>query len=162
MSVTSLEEEIKTAIRNVVTPCSGKGLRIWTAAIKRELITLGRKKGYNVCAAGFPEECEREWLYDLVWYRNEPANHLREVALVLESEWSEYPDYIKYDFEKLLIAKSPIKVMVFSEYRGNLEELWAMLEAGIRAFKTEPASEIYILAGWDDNRNEFAFRTIPA
>ncbi|HEY0549421.1 MAG TPA: hypothetical protein VGF13_07430 [Verrucomicrobiae bacterium] len=160
--VPNLEDEVKTALRNVAGVCGGKCDREWTTAIKREFIRLGKEKRYQVCAGGFPGECEKEWLYDLVWYRNEPAEHLREVGLIMESEWSRVPAYVRYDFEKLLIAKSPVKVMVFSEYRKNLPELWAMLGKAIECFKTEPAQENYILAGWDSSRHEFEFRTIPA
>src|SRR5436190_1674783 len=124
----NLAAEIESAIS--VIPAllgSGKGDREWTTAIKRSLISLGHSKGYSVCAAGFPEECEREWLYDLVWYRNEPKDHLREIGLIVESEWSRYPQYIRFDFEKLLMGKSPLKLMVFQDHRNNLQELWSLL-----------------------------------
>ena len=107
-----ISKDIISAISNVpVTIPPLRGDRAWTTTIKRALMELGKKNGYDVC--GLPPECEREWLYDMVWYRNVLPGHLREIGLVLESEWHKDPFQIRYDFEKLLIAKSPKKVMVF-------------------------------------------------
>src|SRR6266481_9092664 len=84
---TDLESEIISAITSIPAAFPAPvGDRVWTVAIKRSLIALGKKKGYSVCTSGFPDDCEREWLFDLVWYRNEPPEHLREIGLVLESE----------------------------------------------------------------------------
>jgi hypothetical protein len=122
---------------------------------------VGKKKEYSIC--GFPPDCEPEWLYDMVWFRNDSSFYLREIGLVLESEWSRDPEQISYDFEKLLIAKSPIKVMVFQDFKGNsVPQLWSLLERGIRTFKTEPANEIYILAGLQNDEYEFAVKSIQA
>ena len=153
------EAEIISAITGIpATIPPGRGDAEWTAAIKRALMGLGKKNGYNVC--GFPPECENEWLYDMVWYRGVSPGHLREIGMILESEWNRDPYEIRYDFEKLLIAKSPIKVMVFQDYKDNLPQLWSLLETGIRTFKTEPASEKYILAGFKNADYEFEIRTI--
>jgi hypothetical protein len=155
------DAEIISAITSIpATIQPGRGDGEWTAAIKRSLITLGRSKGYSVCASGFPEECEREWLFDLVWYRNEPQEHLREIGLVLESEWSRNPAHIKYDFEKLLVAKSPIKVMVFQDDKDNLPKLWPLLEVSIRTFQTAPTGEKYILVAYENAKDTFSVRTV--
>jgi hypothetical protein len=157
------ETEIISAISSVpATILPGKGDGIWTTAIKRSLITLGRTKGYDVCASGFPNECHGEWLFDLIWYRNEPQEHLREIGLIMESELSIDPLKIKYDFEKLLAAKAPIKVMVFQDYQNNLPTLWSLLETGIRNFQTRPANEKYILAGYENAKDAFSFKAVTA
>jgi hypothetical protein len=162
----NLEAEIISAITGIpATMQPGRGDDEWTAAIKRSLITLGRARGYSICAAGFPDECEKEWLFDLVWYRNEPQEHLREIGLVLESELSKAPFEIKYDFEKLLVAKSPIKVMVFQDNNDNLPKLWSLLETGIRnfqPFQPLPTGERYILAAYENAKDAFSVRTIAA
>ncbi|MDA8377653.1 MAG: hypothetical protein M0Z50_11485 [Planctomycetia bacterium] len=158
---TNLETEIISAITNIPNDIPrGKGDGVWTAAIKRSLIPIGRKRGYNVCTSGFHEECDNEWLFDMTWYRNDPPNHLRELGLVLESEWNRDPAQIKYDFEKLLIAKSPIKVMVFQDYDDNLPFLWSLLETGIRSFQTTPTCEKYILAAFENAKYTFAIRIV--
>jgi hypothetical protein len=157
----NLEEEIISAIKSLPNSIPrGTGDKKWTAAIKRALMEIGKRNKYEVC--GFPPECEKEWLYDMLWYRNEPPGHLREIGLVLESEWEKNLYAIRTDFEKLLIAKSPIKVFVFQDFKKNLAQLWSLLETGIGTFKTEPANETYILACFQNGEYEFAVRTITA
>jgi len=54
---TKSEEEIISAITNVpVSIPSGAGDGEWTTAIKRSLIALGTKNGYDVCTSGFAGE----------------------------------------------------------------------------------------------------------
>lgn len=159
----NFEAEIQSAITSIPGMMqAGKNNAEWTAAIKRTLIALGKKHEYNICTAGFPDECEREWLFDLVWYRNGPPEHLREIGLIVESEWSFNPKDIKFDFEKLLIAKSPIKVMIFQDYKGNADELCLLLETSIRTFKTEAANEKYILACYHNTKDVFEIKIIIA
>jgi hypothetical protein len=159
--MTNTEAEIVSEIVSIPkTMPSGKGDGEWTKAIKRSLITLGKNKGYNICTSGFPEECEREWLFDLVWYRNDPPEHLREIGLIVESEWSFDLAYVKFDFEKLLIAKSPLKVMIFQDLKDNSTQICSLLETGIRSFQTEPANEKYILACYQNAKDVFAIKTI--
>ena len=160
--ITTLEAEIISTIKGIPkTSLPGKGDAEWTTAVKRALMELGKKNEYSVC--GFPPGCDPEWLYDMVWFRNDSSHYLREIGLVLESEWQKDPEAISYDFEKLLIAKSPIKVMVFQDFKANsVPQLWSLLERGIRTFKTEPVNEKYILAGFQNDEYEFAVKTIPA
>jgi hypothetical protein len=160
---TNLVSEIISAIESVPAAIpSGKGDGVWTAAIKRKLIDLGKKRDYRICTSGFPDECDQEWLCDLVWYRNDPPDHLREIGLVLESEWSANPKHIKFDFEKLPIVKSPIKVMVFQDFQKDPLRLWSLLETGIKNFQTEQAHEKYILARYQNDNDNFAFKQIIA
>jgi hypothetical protein len=77
------------------------------------------------------------------------------VALVLESEWSRDPWHIQEDFEKLLVAKAPIKVMVFQNYGNNLPDLWRLLKDGIRIFEKQASDETYILAAYKREEHEF-------
>jgi len=124
-----------------------KGNRDWTLAVKHKLGELGEQNGFSTCASGCRDrEYDAEWLYDLVWYKNnfnDGKGHdrrLTEVPLVMEIEWS--PDFlqIRYDFEKLLVANAPIKAMVFWN-----ENAFEGLEDGIKKYKNGVAS-IYILA----------------
>jgi hypothetical protein len=85
----------------------------WTRKIKEDIGQLGVKNKFIVCTSGCDGKFEGEWLYDLIWYRNNTNNRLETVPLVLESEWCMDHFQIRFDFEKLLLANSPIKVMVF-------------------------------------------------
>lgn len=153
-------EQIVAAIRKVAVELPrGTKDSAWTYAIKCGLLKLGQHHGFSVCASGL--DCEREWLFDMVWYKNDPQKRLQEIGLVMECEWDKKPDGIRYDFEKLLVAKSPIKLMVFQDNGdGNLPELLSQLENGIRAFKGEQSNETYILAAFRNASYNFEFTRI--
>jgi hypothetical protein len=153
----NLESEIISTIKAIpATIPRGRGLTEWTAEVKSALRSLGKRKDYAVC----PGPGDKAWLFDLIWFRNDQDHRLREVVLVVESEWSLDSDEIIYDFEKLLVAKSPIKLMVFQDHQENLTQLWSLLETGISSFQAEPANEKYILAGFRNSEYVFEFKTI--
>jgi hypothetical protein len=79
----------------------------------------------------------------------------------MESEWKVAPYEIKHDFEKLLLAKASLKIMVFRANEHKIKEIFNLLESGIRAFQTKTPGEIYILAGYNDIYGEFDVRQIP-
>ena len=153
--VKQLEENIIAALRGI-PDAESIGRANSTVAIKRALTDLGCASGYDVC----PDDCDPQWLYDLVWYRNDDGR-LKRVGLVLESEWDRHWGGIKYDFEKLLVAKAPLKVMVFDGTQEGVPELWELMEGSIRSYEAVPTGERYILAGWDDDTG-FAFKTVVA
>jgi len=83
--------------------------------IKKLLGDLGKRLGYKVCASTWDKKYNSEWLYDLVWYRENDEEYLVEVPLVVECEWgTNTKKHIKFDFEKLLLAKAGIKLMICS------------------------------------------------
>ena len=68
--------------------------------------------------------------------------------------------YIKCDFEKLLVAKANLKVMVFQGYNHSIPDLLTKLEEGVRAFQKRSSHEIYILAAYNNDLSKFEFRQI--
>lgn len=135
-----------------------KGSAEWTTQLKEDLGVLGEKHGWTVCTAGFKGRFESGWLYDLIWYKEEEG-HLSEVYLVLESEWGWSRAHIKYDFEKLLLAKSTLKVMIFQGNNRRVNPHFEFLEQGILAFtKLQSADEIYLLIAYNDDTGEFEIR----
>jgi hypothetical protein len=136
--------------------------RDWTVQLKDDIGSLGAANGWSICTSGFKDRgFDCEWLYDLIWYRNtHPDNYLAEVYLVLESEWNTSPTAIKYDFEKLLLAKSTIKVMVFQAWQENIADVFSLLQRGISAFGKRSVGEIYLLAGFNLNSYSFDVRQI--
>jgi hypothetical protein len=132
----------------------------WTTQLKDDIGSLGVAHGWDVCTSGFPGRFECEWLYDLVWYREDAEGNLAEVYLVLESEWEEAHAAITYDFQKLLLAKSPLKLMVFETNDLHISKLLDRMERGIRAFKTQSADENYIIAAFNNSTHTFEVRQI--
>lgn len=137
---------------------SGQRDRVWTRQLKDDIGTLGERHGWTICTGGFKDRFEAGWLYDLIWY-DEADGHLSEVYLVLESEWGRSRLQIKYDFEKLLLAKSTIKVMVFQTNNVEIEALFKYLEDGIRSFPLlQSRDETYLLLAFNNDHFEFDIR----
>ena len=95
-----------------------------------------------------------EWLYDLIWYREEKRgvlNLMTDVVLALDSEWSTYFEDIRYDFQKLVQAKSRLKMLISRELTDGES---AMLKEDIECFQRKGESEIYIFAMWVGNKDK--------
>jgi hypothetical protein len=118
----------------------------WTRQIKISIGTLGTKLGYSVCAGGPFQKYDFEsgWLYDLVWYK-ENAFGLIDVPLVLESEWKTYAQ-IKYDFEKLLVARAKYRVMIFQATPANTESILSRLKQIIGHSEMKARGDRYLFA----------------
>lgn len=57
-----------------------------------------------------------EWLYDLTWLKycaDRSDRLLVDVHLVAEIEWDNRDSHIQDDFEKLLLARASVRLMVF-------------------------------------------------
>ena len=119
--------------------------RDWTLSVKRRLGELGKEHKWSVCTSSLLD-FEPEWLFDQTWFWS-PENRLRELGLVMESEWGS-KDEVIYDFEKLLVARAPYKVMIFEADGGECEEIFNSLRAGIDSYRHLCKQEHYVLACW--------------
>ena len=145
----------------------------WTKTVKTELCKIGRKFGCKVGAkADEVDEADRdygEWLYDVTWLEYErerdglkwPATALIKVPLVAECEWGvdENLEYIIEDFEKLLLARADVRLMIFD---GNQEpgskEIADMLARKIRLFDSTEEGDAWLLAAWEGSNQDWSFR----
>lgn len=84
----------------------------WSVAVKKAIVDTGRAFGWLTAANGCESDEGKEWLYDVVWYQSDKSGHVTDVPLVAESEWGS-ENAIKEDFEKLLVARSRYRIMVF-------------------------------------------------
>lgn len=154
-----MTNEIISTLRKIPKEIlSGEKDSAWTKAVKQALGKLGVQKGYKICASGI--EYENEWLYDLVWYKEDNDNFLSSVPLVMESEWDKSFKAIKYDFEKLLLSKSKYKIMIFQATEPKQNTYFQLLEEGIEKFHADNVSETYVLACFDEIPYEFKFKVI--
>jgi hypothetical protein len=156
MNAQQIEERIVSAIRAIPKPPTGAQYPE-TKAIKLAIGTLGEELGFKVC--GLPAG-KKEWLYDLCWHSRSslPDSKLLDVPLVLESEWTQYE--IEYDFEKLLVAKSKFKVMVFQANGQTAIDYLQKLEQRIRTYQGGSSGEIYLLACYDGPKGKFEIKKI--
>ena len=96
---------------------------------------MGDEKEYKVYSHSLSEEfidkskdskfVNREWLYDLLWYRedNDEGYCPIDFPLIVESEWEkkrkedqkgDQHSGIKYDFQKLLLPNTGLRLMIFN------------------------------------------------
>jgi hypothetical protein len=131
---------------------AGSGDDEWTKAIKMPLCELGRVHKYGVSATGIKADTG-EWLFDMVWCDgNDGPFVFTELILAMECEWSQKPDDIWWDFEKLLIAKAKYHVFIFQQgTSAEVESFSKKFKLAIRAFKgTQPGDRFLFAAHpWD-------------
>ena len=119
-------------------------------AVNGAIVSVGREFGWLTAANGCETDEGKEWLYDIVWYQSDRADHMTDVPLVAKSEWRG-ENFIKEDFEKLLVSRSRYRVMVF---QANSEEavcsLFKKMHLWIAKFHRTTVGR-YLLAGWARN-----------
>ena len=131
------------------------GNKDWTHDCLKAIAGLGMDIGYGACPD--PANMKGEWLYDLIWYTEEKSdwpNRMTDVVLVLESEWSQKLSDIRYDFQKLVQAKSRLKMLISNSL--SVEE-FDMLKSDIECFQQKDGFEIYIFAMWVGGDEPFRY-----
>lgn len=100
----------------------------WTWEFIDELVWLGYERGFGVYthSTSYTKKVKGgEWLYDLSWIdEDDREGKFNGFGLICEIEWNTDIDSILYDFHKLLVAKSPLKLMLFQynhDYLGMAE-----------------------------------------
>jgi hypothetical protein len=158
--INSLKEVFNNFLADVKSQqIQGDGL--WTKELKERLGELGMSATWNcnVATGGFLKYFEAEWLFDMTWYKENEKGQLSELVMVLESEWTKSYAAIKYDFEKLLISKCPLKVMICQWPKADIQNLFDKIESSINAFGSS-TDETYLLVVLDSSTdNEFIFET---
>jgi len=136
-----LAHELVTGVSLQVRPESSN--RVWTEAVKSVLQTLGKSKQFYVVPDR--QQGEGEFLLDLVWWKNTDLNDL---VLAVESEWGG-PGQIWHDFGKLLVVKSPLKLMVYGTIKHDNAIRQGIEEKYMRKFTHHLSGEQYVLAEFD-------------
>lgn len=124
--------------------------RAWTRAVKTELCSIGRKFGYKVYASPMKtvKSDGGEWLYDVTWleYEKSGDGELTDAPLVAECEWD--PQGIEDDFEKLLLARAGVRVMIVDvgNRHDNSEKIANRFAKKIRKFNGSRDEDAWLLA----------------
>ena len=151
-------EELKTLLNHLGAQAEadeGWQRGQWSEGVKQELVRRGRENGYRTCASAIPDDapaaCQPdwgEWLYDLVWLDvPDQMFAVNGLPLVAEIEWGNEGD-VWDDFQKLLVARADVRVMVFDECPGLVERLTRQIER----FTGSVAGDRYLLASYADYR----------
>ena len=142
-------EQIKSVVSNAYNSvCESKDYcnTNYTETIKIALGDLGEDFGYKVCTSTKDKIFNGEWLYDLVWYKENEEGFLLEVPLVVESEWDKNLKALKFDFEKLLLAKSPLKLMICQANETDEERYVEYFQKAVNVCPFTTKEETYIIA----------------
>ena len=141
----------------------------WTSGVKNALRCTGMCFGYEIYATInnnlLPDELQQEyeppnageWLYDVCLSDVSQNNHWH-MAVVAECEWGNR-EFIKEDFEKLLVARACLRVMIYNGSNIGAREFcqWVDLHEGTQAGDT------YLLAEYqerEDTQFPFQYRHI--
>lgn len=154
-----LELDVLQVIEGVGTRLGDQGARDarWTFELKRDLAQLATEPryGYRVCATGH-DRCE--WLFDMIWLA-EADGVLRDVPLVLESEWKE--SGLEYDFLKLVVARARHRFLVFElQDPARIPAKMDDLCAAVMSFRQRIPGDRYVFAGWDFTARRFVHRLL--
>ena len=140
----------------------------WTRGVLNAMNRLAEKlsaelgKGIQVCPNKMSPKGAGEWLLDLIWYRmtdDDGDEHLREIVLAMESDWSHYTWDVKYDFEKLLVVRSPIKILIAENYHGDV---LSMVEDELKSYADSTIGETYLIALYEDGKFNYHCYRITA
>ena len=136
----------------------------WTKAIKTELCNIGKTFGFKVGArAGEVAESDRdygEFLYDVTWLEYE-GESVTDAPLVAECEWGNL-QAIDDDFQKLLLARAAVRVMIFDgNYEPGSVKIVERLARQAGTFRRSREEDVWLLAAWErtgKNEKGWSFR----
>ena len=123
-----VDERIKVELNRFrdLVPNDGFSKPEWTAGVKNALRVVGHKLSYNVNTtieeSLLPQELREkyrepeygEWIYDLSIQEVKDNGSWRNVVIA-ECEWGGWED-IKEDFEKLVVGRAQLRVMVVRQF----------------------------------------------
>lgn len=98
-----------------------------------------------------------EWLYDILWWDENDQGYAINIPLVAESEWGDTVR-VKEDFQKLLLARSKYRVMIFE--CGNDIIKWSKDQ--IKKFNHTQTGDRYLFCSWRGNALGFHFELYVA
>ena len=138
----------------------------WTSAVLTPLCRIGQKPTLEFdcsvyASSNFVDEQDKdggEWLYDVTWCKYE-NNFLTSVPVVAECEWGNLGD-IKDDFEKLILARAAVRVIVFDGIycKNGAEALANKFCDWVGAFEGSQKGDTYLLVGYEEDEKNWCFR----
>ena len=127
----------------------------WTTAIKTTLCRVGQENfGFGVGCHGVPMATYGEWLWDITWCSENGQGRMTDLPLVAECEWKLRSAAIVEDFQKLLVARAGVRLMIHEHWtdREKIPDPPAManhLSEHIQAYQRTQAGDVYLLVTLD-------------
>ena len=127
------------------------------SSVKTALCNAYRDRQFHRCATGVDKGAADggEWLYDVLCLRYTRKGWLRRVVMVAECEWGNQ-DQIWYDFEKLLVARADLRVMVFDgRVKPGYPEIFQTFNRYIQKHKHSDRRDAWLFAAWTPERWQY-------
>ena len=130
----------------------------WTQRVKTALCEACRAWNDDcwIYASSVPEDSPvsgSEWVFDVTCLLYDSDGYQRRIVLAAEGEWSRNEHELWRDFEKLLVSRADVRVMVFDgAYWGTNNPDFATYIT--RAEQTQPG-DTYLLAGYTNDGFEY-------
>jgi hypothetical protein len=161
--------------------CSTKSTetRKKTTKLFEVLTELGDSLNYKVYSHGLSKEFlekhnhkfkNREWLYDLHWYTEKKDKGCMPLTLplIVECEWrkrksddkdeKEKHGEIKYDFQKLLISNSDLRLMLFTvKNEDEANKLYKYFREAIDTYTPLQAESKFLFVGFCFEKKGFYY-----
>ena len=162
------KEQIVREVHKALDEIHHRWVVDWTKEVKTALCKACKKcnRQLKLYANGVDKVVDNskvvdggEWLYDVTCLLHDAGGYIKRFPLVAESEWGSNDD-VHDDFEKLLLARAEVRVMVFdgrrygTENGSRFEEFAKYID---RCDRTE-TGDIYILAAWMPGKFEYCRR----
>ena len=113
--------------------------------------------GVSAYATRIPVAAGGEWLYDAVGLQYDIPydNCFSRTVLVAECEWGPQLE-IMNDFQKLLLARADVRVMVFDgTHDPRYQELFEIFEANIDNNQQAEPGDLWLFAAWTPKNWKF-------
>ena len=135
----------------------------WTREIMTQLCKAGQEHKCHVRVSRVNNADGGEWLYDMTWLQYNEMRQLSDVKLVLECEWGYFPG-VRYDFEKLLLAKADLRCIIFwaADQKQADDNIQRLID-GIEAFQKRgnDKEDKYLFCVWLEDKDCFSFEVHP-
>lgn len=155
--VSGLTELVKSA------PADDVSKEALTLRLKLSLKSIGSDFGYEIATGGLPDSEWGEWVYEMVWYKNhdlgdDSVARLKEIGLVMETQWETDFASVLYDFEKILQARSFRKLLIFqcNQFETAADYVTRFAKS-IEEYVAPKMTERYVFAIYDKPQGKFHF-----
>jgi len=138
---------------------NNKSIVDWTKEVKTALCEAGKKcsQRFKLYANGVDKVVDgSEWLYDVTCLSYTVGSYMERIPFVAESEWGS-TEAVHDDFEKLLLARADVRVMVFDGRRygtANGDRFEEFAKYIGKCDHTE-TGDAYLLAAWMPDKFEY-------
>ena len=158
------KDQIVCEVRKALHELHNKSVVDWTKEVKTALCKACKNhdRQFKLYASGMNNVVDGgEWLYDVTCLSYDAGGYLKRIPLVAESEWGSRND-VHDDFEKLMLARADVRVMVFDgrRYGTSKEARFEEFAKYISECDRTETGDTYLLAAWTPGK--FAYYRIDA